>query len=103
MENATRIQTWDERMKVSIRKDLERQFEKEVGDKLEKAIWERLENHRVKALASWREVLLGILSDRFGRLPAYLADYVETCASMSRLHKAIRKSCTIASLDDFQL
>ena len=103
MESVTSRQTWEEWMAESIRKALEMQFEKEVGGRLEKAIREKMEKYMVKALASWREVLLGILSDRFGRLPGYLTDYVESCADMDRLHRAIRKACAIASLDDFRL
>ena len=71
-------------------------IEKDVGGKLEKEWLDR-------NLAMGRELLLGILGDRFGRLPAYLLDYVGTCADPVRLRAATRKACVIASLDDFQL
>jgi len=48
-------------------------------------------------------VLLGILTDRFGSLPASLVASIEACADLDRLRAAVRKAASSASLDQFQL
>ena len=88
MERATMEKTWIEVMREKL--------EKEIGEKLEKQMTNR-------ELASSREMLLGILSDRFVTLPASLTASIEACANLDRLRAATRKAGTVASLDDFQL
>ena len=94
MERATLKRTGAEKMYQEI--------EKEYMAKKEKELAERLEKETTRKLVESRELLLGILTDRFPPIPASLVSSIETCEDRTRLNTAIRKAGTVASLDDFQ-
>ena len=89
---ATPKQTWVEWMWIQTWTRMEKELEDLAGKELPN-----------RNLVELREILLGILTDRFGSLPASLVVSVESCKNLASLQVAIRKSATAASLEEYQL
>ena len=83
MERATMKQTGIEAMEIKVRERLTKEM-------------------NIQHLTKSRDLLLGLLTDRFGLLPASLVNSIEICDDLDRLHTVTRKAGTVDSLDQIQ-
>jgi hypothetical protein len=58
---------------------------------------------RLARLATLRETLVLLLTDKFSALPADLAESIQACEDAAKLQAAIRRVRTLTSLDEFSL
>jgi hypothetical protein len=88
---------------VAVRREVETVGQM-VGKSWDEEMAERIEQKgREAALRASRDILRGVLEERFGPLPAPVVERIENCADLDRLKAEVRRAVRLKSPDEFSL